>query len=146
MEVFQAVLENLEELSILFDQYRIFYKSSSDIEAAKKFLQERFQKLDSVIFAANDDGRMIGFTQLYPTFSSVSMKRVWILNDLFVEEDHRRKGIANSLMDAAEKFARETEAVRIILATQISNMLAQELYESRGYLKDEEFYHYALRL
>jgi GNAT superfamily N-acetyltransferase len=146
MEVFQAVLENLEELSILFDQYRIFYKSSSDIEAAKKFLQERFQKLDSVIFAANDDGRIIGFTQLYPTFSSVSMKRVWILNDLFVEEAHRRKGIANSLMDTAEKFARETEAVRIILATQISNMLAQELYESRGYLKDEEFYHYALRL
>jgi ribosomal protein S18 acetylase RimI-like enzyme len=144
MEVSQAVSENLEELSSLFDRYRIFYKSSSDIEAAKKFLQERFQKSDSVIFAASDDGRMIGFTQLYPTFSSVSMKRVWILNDLFVEEAQRRKGIANSLMDAAEKFARETEAVRIILATQISNMLAQELYESRGYLKDEEFYHYAL--
>jgi ribosomal protein S18 acetylase RimI-like enzyme len=146
MEVFQAVLENLEELSSLFDQYRIFYKSSSDMEAAKKFLQERFQKSDSVIFAASHNGHMVGFTQLYPTFSSVSMKRVWILNDLFVEEAHRRKGIANSLMDAAEKFARETKAVRIILATQISNMLAQELYESRGYLKDEEFYHYALRL
>jgi ribosomal protein S18 acetylase RimI-like enzyme len=67
------------------------------------------------------------------------------LNDLFVEEAHRRKGIANSLMDAAEKFARETDAVRITLVTQISNTLAQVLYESRGYLKDEEFYHYTLR-
>jgi ribosomal protein S18 acetylase RimI-like enzyme len=146
MEVFQARSEHLEEVSRLFDQYRVFYKSSSDLETARKFIQERFQKGDSVIFVGNENGRIVGFTQLYPSFSSVSMKRIWILNDLFVEQACRRKGIAKLLLSAAEDFARETEAIRIILATQISNIAAQSLYEPLGYCKDEEFYHYSLRL
>ena len=146
MEVFQARPENLEEASKLFDQYRVFYKSPSDFEAARKFIEERCQKGDSTIFVASNDGRVVGFTQLYPSFSSVSMKRVWILNDLFVDESHRGDGVAKSLMSAAENFARETGAIRIILATQISNVAAQSLYELRGYSKDEEFYHYALCL
>lgn len=146
MEVFQACSEHLEEVSKLFDQYRVFYSSSSDHEAARKFLGERFEKGDSTIFVASLDGRVVGFTQLYPSFSSVSMKRVWILNDLFVDENYRGSGIAKSLMNTAENFARETGAIRVILATQISNGAAQSLYESRGYTKDTEFYHYALRL
>lgn len=146
MKVFQARFEHLEEVSNLFDRYRVFYKSSSDLEAARKFLQERFQKNDSIIFVVIHEGRIVGFTQLYPSFSSVSMKRVWILNDLFVEEACRKQGVAKLLMDATEGFARETGAIRIILATQVSNVTAQSLYESRGYTKDTEFYHYALRL
>jgi len=146
MEVFQASSEHLEEVSKLFDQYRMFYKSSSDYEAARRFLKERFEKRDSTIFVASIGRYTVGFIQLYPSFSSVSMKRVWILNDLFVDEDYRGNGVAKSLMSAAENFARETGSVRIVLATQISNVAAQSLYESRGYAKDEEFYHYALRL
>jgi ribosomal protein S18 acetylase RimI-like enzyme len=146
MEVFQARFEHLDEVSKLFDQYRVFYKSSSNIEAARKFLQERFQKGDSVIFVVHNDGRIVGFTQLYPSFSSVSMKRVWILNDLFVDQACRKKGVAKLLLSAAENFSRETKAIRIILSTQISNTTAQSLYESLGYCKDEEFFHYALRL
>lgn len=146
MEVFQARSEHLEEVSKLFDQYRVFYKSPSDDEAASKFLEERFKKGDSTIFVASDDGRIVGFTQLYPSFSSVSMKGVWILNDLFVEQACRKKGVAKLLLSAAEDFSRETKAIRIILSTQISNTIAQSLYESLGYCKDEEFFHYALRL
>lgn len=146
MEVFQARFEHLEEVSNLFDQYRVFYNSSSDLEAARKFLQERFQKGDSIIFVVSNDDRIVGFTQLYPSFSSVSMKRVWILNDLFVEQACRKKGVAKLLLSAAKDFARETEAIRIILATQISNITAQSLYESLGYCKDEKFYHYSLQL
>ena len=146
MEVFLASLKHLEEVSRLFDKYRVFYQQPSDMEAAKKFLQERLQKNDSTIFLASNRGNMLGFTQLYPSFSSVSMKRVWILNDLFVDEAYRGKGAAQLLMNAAEEFARETGAIRIVLATQISNVVARSLYVSRGYIKDEDFYHYALRL
>jgi GNAT superfamily N-acetyltransferase len=146
MEIILAQLEHLEEISKLFDRYRIFYKQSSDIAAATKFLQERFEQKDSTIFLALEADRAIGFTQLYPSFSSVSMRRIWILNDLFVEEDFRKKSVAKLLMSAAEKFARETRAVRIVLSTQIFNVVAQKLYESRGYIKDEEFFHYALSL
>ncbi len=133
MEIVLADSEHLEEVSRLFDRYRIFYQQSSNLEAAKNFLQQRFQKNDSTIFLAYDAKHIVGFTQLYPSFSSVSMKPVWILNDLFVEEVYRNKGVAKLLMNAAEEFARETEAVRIVLATHISNIAAQALYESRTF-------------
>ncbi|BDI19032.1 N-acetyltransferase [Nostoc cf. commune SO-36] len=146
MEVFLANINHLESISVLFNRYRIFYNQASNLEATKEFLKERFNNKESVVFAANDNGELVGFTQLYPSFSSVSMKRVWILNDLYVEESHRRRGIAKLLMSVAEEYAKESGAVRVILATQISNITAQKLYEARGYVQDEEFYHYALRL
>jgi ribosomal protein S18 acetylase RimI-like enzyme len=146
MEVSLADVNDLEEVSQLFDRYRIFYYQSSDIEAARSFLRERFQKGDSKLFIARVDNRIVGFTQLYPSFSSVSMKTVWILNDLFVEEAYRNQSVAKSLISAAENFARSTKAVRIVLSTQVSNIAARSLYRSLGYVKDEDFYHYALQL
>lgn len=146
MEVFLPSFEQLEELSKLFDQYRIFYRQSSDIASAKKFLQERFKKNDSTIFVAHNHGYIMGFTQLYPSFSSVSMQPIWILNDLFVEEAYRHQGVAHSLMKSAENFARETGTIRITLSTQVANIVAQSLYESLGYKKNQDFYHYALQL
>jgi GNAT superfamily N-acetyltransferase len=146
MEVVQARIEHLEGVATLFNQYRVFYKQPSNLEAARAFMQERFQNNDSTVFVACDDGLMVGFIQLFPSLSSVSMKRVWISNDLFVQEAHRKQGSAKLLMSAAEDFARTTGAVRIILSTQVSNVVAQSLYESLGYCKDEDFYHYALRL
>lgn len=146
MEVFVASSEHLEEVSKLFDRYRVFYQQSSDIASARKFLQARFQKQDSTIFIACDREHIIGFTQLYPSFSSVSMQPIWILNDLFVEEADRRRGVAHALMKSAENFARETGAIRLTLSTQVTNTVAQSLYESLGYKKNQDFYHYALRL
>lgn len=139
-------MDDVEMLSELFDQYRLFYKQASDCSGARNFLLERLRNNDSVIFKANDDGRIVGFTQLYPSFSSVAMSRIWILNDLYVDEAYRRKGVGKLLMDVAEKYARDTGAIRMILATQTANTAAQQLYEARGYIKDEEFHHYALRL
>lgn len=146
MEISLACKEQIDNLSVLFDQYRVFYKQSSNLEAARKFLEGRFQNNDSVIFTASNNEQIVGFTQLYPSFSSVSMKRIWILNDLFVKEDYRRRGVAKLLISAAKKYGHKTGALRIVLATQSSNIAAQTLYESCGYVKDEEFYHYTLRL
>ena len=145
MEVFQAETEHLEPLAKLFDLYRVFYGQASDLATARMFLQERLQNHDSVIFAASD-GQIVGFTQLYPSFSSVSMQRICILNDLFVVTTHRRQGIARLLLTKVKQYAQETGTVKIILATQISNISAQTLYESLGFIKDEEFYHYSLRV
>lgn len=138
--------EQLAELAVLFNQYRVFYRQISDLKAAKQFLEERFQRQDSVILVAKDDARLVGFTQLYPSFSSVSLKQIWILNDLFVTDLFRRRGVAQRLLSAAEKHARLTYAARIVLSTQVTNTIAQKLYESRGYVRDTEFYHYALHL
>jgi GNAT superfamily N-acetyltransferase len=146
MKIALAQLEQFEELAELFDRYRMFYQQPSNIEAAKYFLRERLKKSDSTIFVASNDGQIVGFTQLYPSFSSVSMKRIWILNDLFVRETDRNKGVGKLLMIAAADFARETGAISIVLSTHISNTLAQALYESLSYTKNEDFYQYQLKL
>ncbi|MBE9117501.1 GNAT family N-acetyltransferase [Lusitaniella coriacea LEGE 07157] len=146
MDIFLASMTHLESLSILFDRYRVFYEQPSDVEAAQQFLKERFTNNDSVLFIASDRDEMVGFTQLYPSFSSVSMKRVWILNDLYVKVSHRRKGIATSLIRTVEQYARDSNAVRVVLATQISNVSAKKLYEARGYIHDKAFDYYTLSL
>ncbi len=146
MRVFLANIEHLDEISMLFNQYRVFYDQTSDIDSARLFLQKRFDDCDSVIFAGRIRDLIVGFTQLYPSFSSVSMKRVWILNDLFVTPSHRHQGVARSLMAMARQYAEETGAIRIALSTQRANHAAQALYESLGYERDEVFHHYSLRL
>jgi len=146
MEVFQAGLEDLEAVAEVFDHYRVFYKASSDLEGAREFIRERMQNCDSVIFAARHDGCIVGLTQLYPSFSSVSMRRIWILNDLFVDLSYRKQGVATLLMQAAKDFATETKALQLELATHHTNTTAQSLYATLGYVKDEAFYYYALSL
>ncbi len=146
MEVIRADLNCLDELAKLFDQYRIFYQQSSNLQGSMDFMKSRFAKGDSVIYVAKENSRLIGFSQLYPSFSSVGMQRIWILNDLFVEEGSRKQNVAKYLMEAAKKHGQSSNALRIELATQVSNSPAQCLYESQGYVKNEKFYHYALTL
>lgn len=146
MDIAIANLTHLDALAVLFDGYRVFYQQPSDLAGAQQFLQSRLEKGDSTILTAMIDGQMAGFAQLYPSFSSVAMKPIWVLNDLFVAEAHRGQGIAKSLLDAAETFARDHGAIRVVIATQVTNTSAQALYEGRGYMKDIEFYHYSLSL
>ncbi len=141
----QAVLSDLEALAPLFDSYRQFYGRDSDIRAAKDFLSARFNHGESVLFIAFEDNASIGFAQLYPSFSSVSLARTFILNDLFVHEQARRKGVASKLMSAATDFAKSLGAVRISLSTATTNEAAQALYQTSGWKRDEQFfvYHFA---
>ena len=147
-EIRQATINDLEKIAILFDKYRIFYGQTSDVERASSFLFDRFEHGESVIFIAEQRqaNMLAGFTQLYPVFSSVSMKRLWVLNDLFVDEMYRKQGIANRLLDAAKAFAVHTKAKGIELSTATDNYQAQKLYEKMGYVKDEAFFHYYLRV
>jgi ribosomal protein S18 acetylase RimI-like enzyme len=144
LKVTQATIENLDELASLFNEYRVFYGQESDLDGAKQFLFERTRSLESIIFLVFniDEQRAIGFTQLYPSFSSVSMKRTWILNDLYVIEQYRKQGVAKLLLDAAKTYAIKTKAKGLGLSTAIDNHIAQRLYEKNGYKKDTEYYHY----
>lgn len=101
MTVRQAVLSDLDALVPLFDGYRQFYGRSSDLRAAREFLLARFNHGESVLFIVHEDNAPIGFTQLYPSFSSVSLARIFVLNDLFVHESARRRGVASKLISAA---------------------------------------------
>jgi ribosomal protein S18 acetylase RimI-like enzyme len=142
-QILQATMAELETIIPLFDAYRVFYQQASDLTVARTFLTERLRHQDSVIFLAVDrNSNGIGFVQLYPSFSSVSAKHLWILNDLFVAESARRQGIAKHLMNRAREFAVETNAKGLFLETAHDNFNGQSLYESLGYQKNSEFYYF----
>jgi ribosomal protein S18 acetylase RimI-like enzyme len=142
----QAAASDIDALAPLFDSYRQFYGRESDIRAAREFLLARFNHGESVVFIAHDANAPIGFAQLYPSFSSVSLARTFVLNDLFVHESSRRKGVASLLLAAAVEFGKSSAAARLSLSTAISNDTAQALYQSAGWRRDEQFfvYHYAI--
>lgn len=138
----QAVLSDLEALAPLFDSYRQFYGRASDTHAAREFLLARFNHGESVLFIALEGGNPVGFTQLYPSFSSVSLARTFVLNDLFVNARARKKGVGSKLMSAAVDFAGTVGAVRVSLSTATTNETAQALYQSAGWKRDEQFFVY----
>lgn len=146
MKIYQATIEDLEGVSYLFNAYRMFYEQTSDLEGAKKYIKERMENDESIIFVVKDNQKYMGFTQLYPTFSSISMKKAWILNDMFVEPEARKQGIGQMLLHKAKDYALKTGAKSVVLETAPDNYVAQKLYEKNGYVLDTQFYHYELSL
>ena len=144
MTVKEATLADASAVAALFDAYRIYYEQSSDLAGAEHFIAERLRNRESVIYLALDEGRPVGFTQLYPFFTSVGMKRAWVLNDLYVSEDYRNRGVGRALIAAAQDLARSTSAKWIMLQTYTSNVNAQALYEKLGFEKDTSSYYYYL--
>lgn len=140
----RAAPADLDRVAQLFDTYRVFYGQEPAGEQARSFIRERLEKQDSVIFVAELKGEIEGFCQLYPSFSSVAMGRIWVLNDLFVTEKYRQHGVASQLLEAAAAFARETGAKRLELSTARDNLAARSLYEKMGWRLDEVFVHYYL--
>jgi len=138
----KATLKDLDSLAELFNFYRLFYKQESNIEGAKGFLKERLTNKESVIYIAFDKKQPIGFVQLYPSYSSVSMKRSWILNDLYIKESARKKGFAKKLMIQAIDFVKETGANGILLETCNKNLPAQRLYEKIGFERETAYFYY----
>jgi ribosomal protein S18 acetylase RimI-like enzyme len=146
LEVRRATIADLETLVPLFDAYRCFYRQSSDLERARCFLKERLERDQSVIFLAIDGGVAVGFMQLYPSFTSTGMARIFILNDLFVSPDGRRRGVGSALLEAAAEYGRSAGAVRLALSTELTNSTAQALYERTGWKRDTVFCTYQLTL
>ncbi len=139
----QVTVSDLDLIVPLFDAYRQFYRKPGDLELARRFLLERFQHHESIIFLAMlADGTAAGFTQLYFSFSSVSAARILILNDLYVRPEARRKNLGSLLLDAAVKYGRAIGAVRLALSTEVTNTTAQGLYEREGWVRQNEFYDY----
>lgn len=137
----QATLEDLDRLVPLFDAYRQFYKQTPDMEGARKFLAGRLEREESVVLLAFDGERAVGFTQLYPQFSSVGMDRNWLLNDLYVHESARKRGVATRLLEAARAWGREAGARWLMLETGVDNYAAQALYEKAGWARVEEVFY-----
>lgn len=146
IQIRQATIEDLDQLVPLFDAYRQFYRQPSNPDGARRFLRDRFEHQQSVIFLALAGNEPVGFTQLYPSFSSGSMARIFVLNDLFVAPPGRKRGTGSALLQAAADYGRHVGAVRLVLSTETGNTVAQSLYEGLGWKRDTAFFVYQLGL
>jgi GNAT superfamily N-acetyltransferase len=136
----QAVAADIEALAVLFDQYRQFQGQAGNLISARSFLSERFDHGESIVFLATIGGTAVGFAQLYRSYSSVSLSRLLILNDLFVHEAVRRQRVASQLLSAVESYAWSFGASRVTLNVARTNVSAQQVYTARGWKQDDEFF------
>jgi ribosomal protein S18 acetylase RimI-like enzyme len=148
MELRKATPGDLDLVAPLFDAYRQFYRLPPDLALARAFLGERLRRDDSVVFLAAEPNQVLGFVQLYPVFASTAREpgRLWLLNDLYVVDAARGRGVGRALMERAREHALETGATGLFLQTARDNTRAQRLYESLGYRRDELFLVYELTL
>jgi GNAT superfamily N-acetyltransferase len=141
ISIIPAKEEHIPILIPLMDEYRIFYRQSSDETEVKKFLEARIKNKESIIFIAYFDDNPAGFVQLYTSFSTVSLKPVFILNDLYVYTKFRKKGVGEILLKSAKEYCRLQGYKGLALETEIDNP-AQKLYERLGWEKDSGCFHY----
>jgi ribosomal protein S18 acetylase RimI-like enzyme len=143
-----ALLTDVAELAGLFDAYRVFYGAEPAPLKADAFVHGLIIHGKTHFFLAREaEGLpMLGFVHLMPSISTVAMRPIWLLEDLFVAPASRQKGVATALMAYAENFARQTGAERLTLATAHDNSTAQSLYKRMGYVKEEHFWYYQRKL
>ena len=142
-EITRVTSSDLAELHDLVEKYRAFYKQAEN-DKTSSFLELRIVNEEAIAFIARVEGKAVGFTLLYPTFSTVSLSSIWLLNDLYVDESARGQGIASELMEVAEREAKKSGATRVFLRTANDNLPAQALYEGRNWVRDEVFRRYDL--
>lgn len=143
MKIRKAETKDLEQLAKLFDGYRVFYQKDTDIESAKRFLADRMKNQDSVIYVCeNEADKLVGFTQLYPLFSSTRMKKLWLLNDLFVDSNFRGKGLSVKLIEKAKELVRSSNACGMFLETGKDNVVGNKLYPRAGFTLNEAANYY----
>lgn len=147
LQALRASTIHLDAVAKLFDAYRGFYGQPSNLEQSGAFITERMAGNESAIFLVEDEsGEVLGFVQLYPTFSSIDAHRTWLLSDLFTTPAARGRGVGRLLMNTARDFAVETGAKGLMLETATDNFTAQGLYESLGWVRDTGYYTYLLDL
>jgi GNAT superfamily N-acetyltransferase len=133
MNIREVKTSDLDQLSILFNSYRIFYGKKSNIDISKKFLESRISNKDSKMFICEVNNILTGFVQLYPLFSSVRVSKYWLLNDLFIDSEFRGKGYSKLLIDRAKELVLESGACGIMLETEKSNKIGNSLYPKTGF-------------
>jgi len=140
----QATLADLDESATLFNLYRIFYRQESDLEKGKDFLRERFINNESTIFLVVVDNQAVGFVQLYKLFHYTKLAKQWLLSDLYVHPDFRGQGLSIALIDRSKLWCEETNVCGLMLETEKTNDVGNNLYPRCGFEYDglHNYYHW----
>lgn len=137
-----ATLDHLNEFAQLFDEYRVFYRQETALDRAKTFIKDRLINQETITFLANVDGVYVGFVQLYPLYHYKTLQRQWLLSDLYVNPDYRGKGLSIQLIDRCKAYCEESDACGLLLETEKTNVVGNQLYPKCGFEVDHEHNYY----
>ena len=148
LEITRATIDDLEALLPLVTGYRVFYEREPQPQHEREFLERNVRDGRSIVFLARDgeSGSIVGFAQLFQTYSTVWLGPQLILEDLFVAPAARGAGAATRLLERSEAYAREIGAVGMFLETAMDNEVAQRVYERAGWTRENRFYKYNAKL
>jgi GNAT superfamily N-acetyltransferase len=142
----QATIQDLSKLVPIFDDYREYFNQTKNPVMVEQFLFEKFEHLESVIFIAQQQEKVVGFAQLYPIFSSLTLQRVWLLNDFFIAEEYRGSGVGTQLFTEVKEYTLLTRSKGIELSVEHTNKKAWSFWEKQGFKMDQEFRYYFYKL
>lgn len=137
-----ATLDHLNEFAQLFDEYRVFYRQETALDRAKTFIKDRLINQETITFLANVDGVYVGFVQLYPLYHYKTLQRQWLLSDLYVNPDYRGRGLSIQLIDRCKAYCEESDACGLLLETEKTNAVGNQLYPKCGFEVDHEHNYY----
>ncbi len=151
--ILHAEMAHMELLIPLFDAYRVGYGKPSHPAECRSFLFNRLMDEDTLILLAFDGEaeaveaspeayQLLGFLQLIPSFSTLALNDLWILNDLYVRPEARRQGVAKKLIEHARGFLTQRWDYGWVLEAPRDNPEAKALCESVGFKKDKAVDHY----
>lgn len=144
MQIVKSTEAHLDQLVDVFEEYREFCGFERSKNETKDFLKKLIRNEESIIFVAVDSetDSIMGFVNLFPSYSSLALQRLWILNDLGVSSNFRGRGVSKALIHMVQEFAKETNAIRIELKTGLTNTTAQSLYRRMNFTVDSDNVYY----
>ena len=106
-------------------------------EDSLAFVEERLAERGGIFLVAELAGEVAGLLVLvYETdciYIREARRRFAYIQDLVVDDRHRRHGIGRALMDAAEAAAKAAGCRRMVLGVLAGNAAALAAYDRQGY-------------
>jgi GNAT superfamily N-acetyltransferase len=114
---------------------RIYATAPGAGRVMRRFLADLTASSHSFLFVAESDGRTVGFIsgelrEGSPTFR----QKTWAsVDDVFVEPEHRNRGMGRALLESVEAWAKERNADGISLQVAAANERGRKFYGELGF-------------
>lgn len=129
MEIMQAVVEDRADWWPLWQAYLTFYNNPLPDDLSELTFARCLDPAEPMqLLLARESGVALGFVTLVFHRSTWARTTYCYLEDLYVDERTRGKGVGRCLIEAVSDIARENGSERLYWNTDGANKTAQSLY------------------
>ncbi|HXZ06398.1 MAG TPA: GNAT family N-acetyltransferase [Ktedonobacteraceae bacterium] len=140
-----ATLEDYEGLFLLYaqlDQVHTealpeFFRSVEEPARSRQYFAEIIANKDAALFVAEYEGTLVGAIHCFiddaPKIPFIVPRRFVLIDDMVVDENFRRRGVGQALLERVDQWVREKGLTEVVLGVWEFNTAARFLYEKLGY-------------